>query len=146
MWTTVPPAKSNVGMPPVREAFEQAVFAPHHVGHGRIHEQRPQQGKQGHRAELHPFGKRAGDERRSDDGKHQLIDHERGQGNGGRVGRVGRRADSAQKQMMKSADKPVPEPKHKLKPTKAHTTVMMPVIAKLCIMVLKTFFFRTRPP
>ena len=54
--------------------------------------------------EAHPFGKGAGDQRRGDDGKHALIDHEDIVGNGGRVmgARLGR--DPAQGKKGEIAD------------------------------------------
>ena len=39
-----------------------------------------------------------------------------------------------------------PDPNARLYPTIAHTTVMIAIMAKLCIIVLSTFFFRTSPP
>jgi hypothetical protein len=62
---------------------EQAADAPDHVGHGAIDEQGPEREEDRHGAELHALGKGAGDQRRGDDGEHELVDHEGLLGNGG---------------------------------------------------------------
>ena len=49
-----------------------------------------------HGAEFHALGVGAGDERRRDDGEHQLVDHEGLVGNGGGVIRIGGGADAVQ--------------------------------------------------
>ena len=60
-----------------------------------------------HRAELHALGKSAGDQRRRDDGEHQLVDHEGLLRNGCGVVGVGCGAHSAQKDMAEAADEAV---------------------------------------
>ena len=42
--------------------------------------------------------------------------------------------------------KPLPEAKQRLKENRPQSTVMIAIMAKLCIIVLRTFFWRTRPP
>ena len=69
---------------------EQAADAPDHVRHRAVDKQRPEREKHGHGAELHALGKGAGDERRRDDGEHELVDHVGLLGNGGRVVGIGR--------------------------------------------------------
>ena len=54
---------------------QQPADAPDHVRHRAVDDQRPEREKDGHGAELHALGKGAGDQRRGDDGEHQLIDH-----------------------------------------------------------------------
>ena len=83
---------------------EQAAHAPDHVGHGAVDKQRPEREKDGHGAELHALGKCAGDERRRDDGEHELVDHVGLLGNGGGVVGVGRERDAAQKEVLEAAD------------------------------------------
>ena len=106
MWTTVPPAKSRRGKwPPV--ALSRSAHAPDHVGHGAVDEERPEGEKDGHGAELHALGKCAGDERRGDDGEHELVDHEGLLGNGGGVVGIGSEGDAAQEEVLEAADEPV---------------------------------------
>jgi hypothetical protein len=81
-WTTVPPAKSSEGIV-AAGGVEESADTPDHVGHGAIDEQRPEGEEDGHGAELHALGKGAGDERRGDDGEHELVDHVGLLGNGG---------------------------------------------------------------
>ena len=57
------------------------------------------------RTELHALGKRARDQRRRDDGEHQLVDHVRLLGNGRAVVGIGSEPDPAQKNMLEAADK-----------------------------------------
>ena len=71
-----------------QERVQQAALAPDHVRHREVDDERPQSGEQQHGAEFHALGERAGDQRRRDDGEHQLIDHERLLRNGGRVIRI----------------------------------------------------------
>ena len=78
--------------------IQQPALAPHHVRHGRVHDQRPQHHEQRHGAELHALGEGPADERRSDDGKHQLVNHEGLQRNSGGVGGLRRGADAVQEQ------------------------------------------------
>ena len=73
---------------------EQAVNAPDHVGHGAIDNQRPEREEESHGAELHALGKGAGNERRGDDGEHELIDHQGLFGNGGGIVQVGRHGEA----------------------------------------------------
>ena len=86
---------------------EQAAHAPDHVGHGAVDEQRPEGEKDGHGAELHALGKGAGDERRGDDGEHELVDHVGLLGNGGGVVGIGREAHAAQEEVLEAADEDV---------------------------------------
>ena len=86
---------------------EQSADAPDHVGHGAVDEQRPEGEKEGHGAELHALGKGAGDQRRGDDGEHELVDHEGLLGNGGGVVGVGAEGDAAQEEVLKAADEAV---------------------------------------
>ena len=103
-WTTVPPAKSSEGMcPPF--AFSKSANSPHHVRHRAVDNQRPEREKHGHRAELHAFGKCAGDQSRRDDGEHELVDHVGLLRNCGRVVGIGRQAHAAQENVLESANK-----------------------------------------
>jgi hypothetical protein len=86
---------------------EQAADAPDHVGHGTVDEQRPEGKKDGHGAELHALGKGAGDERRGDDGEHELVDHVGLLGNGGGVVGVGGEVTPRRKRCSKPPMKPV---------------------------------------
>ena len=106
MWTTVPPAKSRLGKRPPA-LLSKSAHAPDHVRHGAIDEQRPEREEDRHGAELHALGKGAGDQRRGDDGEHQLIDHERLLGNGGGVIGIGSEANALQEEVLEAADKPV---------------------------------------
>jgi hypothetical protein len=89
MWTTVPPAKSK-NRPAASGDVQDSAHAPDHVGHGAVNNQRPEEKKDGHGAELDALGKGAGDERRGDDGEHELVDHEGLLGDGAAVVGVGR--------------------------------------------------------
>ncbi len=86
---------------------EQAADAPDHVGHGAVDEQGPEGEEDGHGAELHALGEGAGDERRGDDGEHELVDHEGLLGNGGGVVGIGRERDAAQEEVLEAADEGV---------------------------------------
>src|SRR3712207_7202603 len=50
--------------------------APDHVRQGEVDDGRPEDREEEHRAELDALGEGARDERRRDDGEHQLVDHE----------------------------------------------------------------------
>ena len=69
--------------------IEQSALTPHHMGHGRVDDKRPERKEEQHAAELHAFGEGSGDERGSNDGEHQLVDHEGLQRNGGSIIGVG---------------------------------------------------------
>ncbi len=99
--------KIKAGEASAERGVQQSALAPDHVSHGRINHQRPERKKDHHAAELHAFGKGAGDQRRSDDGEHQLIDHEGLQRNGRGIVRIGRRADAMQKEVLKISDEAV---------------------------------------
>jgi len=60
-----------------------------------------------HGTELDALGKCAGNQRRSDDGEHQLVDHEALLGDGAAVVGVGRESHAAQEGMLKAADEAV---------------------------------------
>jgi hypothetical protein len=77
------------------------------VGHRAVDEERPEREEDGHGAELHALGKGAGDQRRGDDGEHQLVDHQGLLGNGGGVVEVGREADALEEEVLEAADEPV---------------------------------------
>src|SRR6185437_9353393 len=83
---------------------EQAAFAPDHVGHGRVDDDGPEGEENSHGAELHALGEGSHDERRGNDGEHQLVDHEGLEGDGGGVVGVRRQADRVEKQMVQAAD------------------------------------------
>ncbi len=95
------------GKTPAQRGIQQAAFAPDHVRHRAINNGRPQDHEDHHGAELHPLGKCACYERRRDDGKHELIDHEGLRRNGCGVIRIRLRAHAMQKKIMKSPDKAV---------------------------------------
>ena len=86
---------------------EDSANAPDHVGQWAVDDQRPENKKDGHRAELDALGKCAGDERRGDDGEHKLVDHEGLLGDGSAVVGVGIQADSAQEGVLKASDESV---------------------------------------
>ena len=106
MWTTVPPAKSKTGQRPPVDVQDSA-HAPDHVRQGAVDEQRPEDKKDGHGAELDALGEGAGDERRGDDGEHELVDHKGLLGDGAAVVGVRSEADAAQKDVLKAADEAV---------------------------------------
>src|SRR5579884_3744190 len=56
-----------------QSSIQQSAFAPNHVSHGTIDSSRPQNQKNCHGAELHAFSKSASDQRRGNNGKHELI-------------------------------------------------------------------------
>ena len=82
--------------------IQEASLAPYHVRHGKVHQQGPKHREQQHGAELHAFGKRAGDQRRRDNGEHQLIDHEGLLRDGGGIIGIGRGAHAMQEQCARS--------------------------------------------
>ncbi len=94
--------------PPTECRIQQPALAPHHVRHRVVHQQRPQRQEQQHGAEFHPLRKRPGDQRRRDDGKHQLVDHERLVGNGGRVIGVRLQPDALQEEVVETANEAMP--------------------------------------
>jgi hypothetical protein len=112
MCTTVPPAKSNTGYLPPWNAFRKPPRAPHHVRHREVHEEHPQDGEHHHGAKAHALGERAGNQRRRDDGEHELVDHERLVGNGGGVERVGFGSHAAQEEVAQVADERVARGEH----------------------------------
>ncbi len=89
--------------------IEQAARAPDHVRHRAIDKQRPQGEENRHGAEFHALGERSGDERRSNDGEHELVDHVGLLGDGGRVLRWPQ-ADAAQEHVVQPADERVAVP------------------------------------
>jgi hypothetical protein len=95
------PAGGGVG------EVQDAADAPDHVRHGAINDQRPEAEKDGHRTELDALGEGAGDQRRGDDGEHQLVDHEALLGDGAAVVGIGIEADAAQEGVLQSADEAV---------------------------------------
>jgi len=70
--------------------IQQPAYTPDHVGHRTVNRQRPQGEKDRHGAKLHTLGEGAGNQRRGDDGEHELVDHKCLFGNGGAVVRIGR--------------------------------------------------------
>ncbi len=58
------------------ERFQPAASTPDPVADRIIHECRPEQAENDKCGKLHPLGKRACDQCRSNDCKHHLIDHE----------------------------------------------------------------------
>ena len=109
-WTTVPPAKSRLGNV-AAGGVQQAADAPDHVGHRAIDEQRPEGEKDGHGAELHALGEGAGDQRRRDDGEHELVDHVGLFGNRCGVVSIGREPTPRRKTCSKPPMKALPWPK-----------------------------------
>ena len=77
------------------------------MGHRAIDQQRPEGQKHCHGAEFHALGKCPGDQRGSNNGEHQLVDHVGLLGNGGSVAGVGREAHAAQKHVLQAADEAV---------------------------------------
>src|SRR5579884_2611 len=58
-------------------SIQESAFAPYHVGHRIIDKERPEHHERKHRTEFHAFRKSPTDERRRNDGKHELVNHER---------------------------------------------------------------------
>lgn len=73
--TTVPPAKSSAWTRPVIP--RRPPCPPHHVGEGRIDEQRPQEDKQNIGRKLHALDDRARNQGRRDDREGHLEQHEK---------------------------------------------------------------------
>ena len=87
--------------------IQQPAHSPDHVRHGAVDDQRPQRKKHGHGAEFHALGECAGDQRRRDDGEHELIDHVGLFRNRGCIIGIGSKAYAAQEDVFESADKAV---------------------------------------
>ena len=84
--------------------IQQAAFAPDHMCHGEVNDEGPQRGEHQHGAEFHALGIGARNEGGSDDGEHELIDHECGLRDGGRVIGVGVFANAVQEQVLQASD------------------------------------------
>ena len=84
--------------------IQEAALAPDHMRHRKVHEQRPERHEQQHGAEFHPLRERAGNQRRGDDGEHQLVNHKGLMRNRARVVCIRRAADAVQEQVSKIAD------------------------------------------
>ena len=96
--------------------IEYSAFAPDHVRHGIVDQQRPEHHKKRHRAELHPLGERAGDQRWRDDGEHQLVDHESLLRDSGCIVSIGLRSDTAKEDIMETPDETVAWPERQTVP------------------------------
>jgi hypothetical protein len=83
---------------------EDSTDAPDHVSHGAVDDERPEGEKDRHGAELDALGKSAGDKRRSNDGEHELVDHEGLLGDGATVVGIGRQTHAAEEDVLKAAD------------------------------------------
>src|SRR5256885_6125953 len=86
----------QTGESTAQRSIQPSSLAPHHVRHGSVDHQTPKRHKEQHGAEFHPFRKSPGDERWSDNGEHQLIDHKSLSWDAGRVIGVRLHADSMQ--------------------------------------------------
>ena len=73
------------------------------MAHGEINQGGPEDGEQEKGGELDPFRKGAGDQRRGNDGEHQLKGAEQQVGNGGRV-LAGLKADAGETGPVQIAD------------------------------------------
>ena len=87
--------------------IQDAADAPDHMRHRAIDDQRPEREKDGHRAELDALGEGAGDQCRSDDGKHQLVDHEGLLRDSAAVVWIWRERDPAKEGVLEAADEAV---------------------------------------
>ncbi len=76
--------------------------------HGKVDDEQPEGGVHNHGAELDAFGVGSGDERRRDDGEHQLEGHEGQLRDGGGVVAVRVNAHSVEEQVLGAADDGVP--------------------------------------
>ena len=112
MCTTVPPAKSNTGHLPPRNALRKPPLPHTMCATGKYTKNAHSDGEHHHGAKAHALGERSGNQRRRDDGEHELVDHERLVGNGGGVERVGGRSNVAQEQVAQVADERVARAEH----------------------------------
>ncbi len=86
---------------------QQPAFSPNHVRHWVINQECPQHHEHHHGAELHALGKGAGNQSRSNNRKHQLIDHEGLLRNGVGISRIRRQRHPMQEKMIESADETI---------------------------------------
>src|SRR6185295_5779953 len=83
---------------------QQTTFTPHHMSHGIVNQEGPKHHEKRHRTELHPLRESTSDERRGDDGKHELVNHEGLMGDRRRIVRLWLQRHASQKQMLEIAD------------------------------------------
>ena len=93
--------------PAATSDVQHSAYAPDHMGHGAVDEQRPERKKYRHGAEPDALGKGPSNQGRRDDGKHHLVNHEGLLGDGAAVVGVGRERDAAQEDVLKAADEAV---------------------------------------
>jgi len=105
-------AREIEGREVTTRSIQEPADAPDHMRHGAIHNDRPQGEEDGHCAELHALGEGAGDERRGDDGEHQLVDHVGllWDGRHVEVERVDDVGDAPEKEMFEASDEGVAMP------------------------------------
>src|SRR5690349_4352362 len=56
--------------------IQESSLSPDHVGHRCVDDDGPEDHEERHGTEFHALGKGSGDQSWSDDGEHQLVDHE----------------------------------------------------------------------
>jgi len=88
---------------PTRRVQETA-FSPDHVRQGGVYHQKPERQEEGRSAEFHALRRRAGNQRRGDNRKHELVNHESRLRNGPGIVRVRFRADAAEECVRKIAN------------------------------------------
>src|SRR5579875_3489670 len=85
--------------------IEKTALTPYHMRHWEVDQKRPQHGEDEHRAEANTFGERTGDQRRSNDGEHGLIDHERLVRDSGGIGGIRLATHVVKEEVLKSTQK-----------------------------------------
>jgi len=118
------------------------------VGDRRVDQQGPQQGEDDEGLELLAFGEGAGDQGRCDDGEHHLEGHV-GAGRDGRRVRDRVLADAVQADEVQAADDaPTVDvcSEGQGEANRTHVTLTSARMKMLCMIVLRTFLRRTRPP
>ena len=88
------------------EVPEPAARPPDPVGERIVDQRRPEKREDQEGRKLHPLRERPDDQRRCDDRKHRLEDHEGLVGDGGRVIRVRQAADEIEARPFQAADDP----------------------------------------
>jgi hypothetical protein len=89
---------------PAQGCIQQTAFAPDHVGHREIHQQRPQRHEEQHPGKFHAFGESARDQRWRNDREHELVDHVRLVGNCSPVIRIRGCAHAIHERVLTTAD------------------------------------------
>ena len=88
----------------VPDAVHEARDAPDHVGQREVDDDHPDRDEEQNRGELHAFGDRADDQRRSDDREHHLVHRKHILRNPVGVVGVGRAGDAFQEEKLRAAE------------------------------------------